>query len=360
MFDFSKKPAFGLDLNDLSFKIVQLRKKKDKIYIASLLKEDIPAGLIKRGEIKKEKELAELIKKAIYKVKGNSLQTNRVICNLPEEKIFIRMIQLPIMEKQEVAKAVRWEVEAHIPLSIDEVYLDWQIIKPLKKDISHLDILVAVTPMGSVDSYSSLLKKSGLEPVALEPESVAAVRSLIPNGKAKPTIIIDLGISGTNFVIFSACCVRFTSRSGTSGQLFNQAIAKRLKVDKKKANQLKIKVGLDKTVQKGEVYRALEPIVNDMAKQIKEYMGFYHSHVDHLHGVDKTVGQGLLCGGDSLLIGLPSYLSNKLRLPVQIGNPLINIASFGKRGKSADGFSLSKKESLVYTIALGLALRDFI
>lgn len=360
MFDFSKKPAFGLDLNDLSFKIVQIKKRKDKLYIASLFKESIPAGLIQKGEIKKEKELAELIRKAVNKVKGDSLQTNKVICNLPEEKVFIRMIQLPLMKKQEVAKAVYWEIEVHIPLSVDEVYLDWQIIKSLKKDINQLDILVAATPKNLVDSYSSLLRKSGLEPVALEPESIAAVRSLIPDGKTNPTIIIDLGISGTNFVISSASCVCFTSRSSTSGQLFNQAIAKRLKVDKKKADQLKIKIGFDKTKRKGEVYKALEPIINDLAKQIKKYMVFYRSHATHLYGLDKTVEQGLLCGGDSLLIKLPSYLSQKLGLPIQIGNPLINISLSNQQKKSAGGVNLSKKESLVYTIALGLALRNFI
>ncbi len=255
------------------------------------------------------------------KVKGESLQTKQVVCNLPEEKVFIRLVQLPRMKKEEIAKAIPWGTEAHIPLKLDEVYLDWQMIKPLKKGLDHLDILVAATPRSLVDSYFRVLKKSGLEPVALEPESVAVVRSLIPADSPKPTILIDLGISGSNFVISSASAIRFTARSATSGQLFNQAITQELKVDEKQANQLKIKVGFDKTKQAGKVYQALEPIIDDLAKQIKDYMGFYHSHASHIHGPYKTVNQGLLCGGDSLLINLPAYLSKKLDLPIQIGNP---------------------------------------
>jgi len=60
----------------------------------------------------------------------------------------------------------------------------------------------------------------------------------------------------------------------------------------------------------------------------------------------------LLCGGDANLIGFPEYLSYELKLPVEIGNPWINILSFEKRIPE-----IELRESLSYAIALGLALR---
>jgi type IV pilus assembly protein PilM len=266
------KLTFGLDLSDLSLKVVQLKKKKGGLALTSFVKENIPKGLVEGGEIKKEEELVNLLKKTLGKMKRGSFRGKRVVCNLPEEKVFIRIIQLPRMEEDELDKAVNWEAEAHIPLGIDEVYLGWQVIEPMVNHLDHLDILIAAAPRDLVDKYLSFLKKSGLKPIALEPESIAVVRSLMTKDDLMPTIIVDLGATGTNFVIFSGLAIRFTSHIHISGELFNQAIIKELKVDKKEANRLKIKVGLDKKKKKGKVYQALEPIIDDLAKQINDYM----------------------------------------------------------------------------------------
>jgi len=167
-----------------------------------------------------------------------------------------------------------------------------------------------------------------------------------------PSIIVDLGAVGTNFVIFSALAIRFTSHISISGQLFNQTLIEELKVSEKEANKLKIDIGLDKKKKKGIVYEALEPIINDLAKQINEYITFYHEHATHVHGPDGAIGQIILCGGDSLLINLPELLSEKLKLPVKMGNPLANVSS--------KGLTLSKEESFTYATAIGLALKNFL
>lgn len=355
MFDFHKKPCFGLDLSNLSFKIVQFRKDKRGLFLSSFVKKDIPAGLIKDGDIKKEKELLLILKETLKKVNKKPLQGRQVVCNLPEEKAFIRVIQLPKMKKEEIAQAVKWEAEAHIPLSIDEVYLSWQMIDLPNSNPNQLDILIAASPRGLVESYMNLLVKSGLKPIALEPESVAVVRSLIKPDDTTPTIIVDLGASGSNFVTFSSSTICFTSHINVSGNLFVKAIMKKLSVDEREANDLKIKAGLDEAKDK-KVYQALKPIVDDLAKKIKDYIAFYHNRAKQVHDKDGTIKRILLCGGDSLLINLPAYLSRQLSLPVQIGDPLVNIFS-DKKMKVAAGREL--KKPLAYTTALGLALRSY-
>ena len=260
------------------------------------------------------------------------------------------------MKEQELGQAVKWEAEAHIPLSIDEVYLDWQIIEQPVNHPDHYNILMAAAPCSLVDSYLNFLKKAGLEPIALEPESVAVVRSLIKPNDVKPTIIVDLGASGTNFVIFAASAICFSSHIAISGQLFNQAITKNLGVDERQANQLKIKIGLDKKDKK--VYQALEPLADDLAKQLKDYIVFYHGQTAHLFGPDGVITRVLLCGGDSLLLNLPSFLEKKLNIPVELGNPLVNTPFLDKGKSSGQPCSLSKRETLTYTTALGLALRS--
>lgn len=354
MFDFLRpKPAFGLDIGDLSLKIVQFRKAGMNFILSGFLKEEMPEGLIHRGEVQDEEKLVRVIRQSLSKVKGGLLQSNQVICNLPEEKVFLRIIQLPRMKKEELQEAVKWEAEAHIPLGLNEAYLSWQIIKPIFNHLDHIDVLVAAAPRRLIESYVSFLKKSGLRPAVLEPESTAMVRSLFKSDDLRPTVIVDLGMTGANFVIFSASAIRFTSRiSAVSGQSFVQAIAERLKVSQAKANQLKVRAGLDKTKEKGEVYQAILPLINDLARQIKEYISFYHNHATHIHGPDGAVGKVLLCGGDSLLINLMPCLQEQLKLPIEMANPFINIPH-------CSGINLTERESLSSAVAIGLALRGF-
>lgn len=357
MFTFSKKLALGLDLSDFSLKFVQLEKNKKGFSLINCLKEDLPVGLIQGGEIKKEKELVNIVKGALREIKGRPFESREVVCNLPEEKVFIRVIQLPFMQEQELGQAVSWEAEAHIPLKIDEVYLDWQIIKRPIKQAGHYNILIAAAPRFLVDSYSGFLKRSGLRPIALEPESVAVSRSLIKVGDSAPTVLVDLGASGTNFVILSASAIYFTSHINISGQLFTQAIMEGLGVDERKAEQLKIEVGLDETKEKGEVYRVLKPLVEELAEQIRDYTVFYQKQLSRLFRPDGVISRVLLCGGDSLLTNLPSFLEQKLGLPIEIGDPLVNFPEATKNSLPKLS-SLSKKEILTYATALGLAMRN--
>lgn len=356
MFSFAKKLALGLDLSDFSLKLIQLGKKKG-ISLDNFVEADLPFGLVQGGEIKKEKELVNILKGKLKKAAGQSFQSKEVVCNLPEEKVFVRVIRLPLMKESELGQAVSWEAEAHIPLSLDEVYLDWQIVKEPTKEDNHYSILIAAAPRFLVDSYSRFLKRSGFRPIALEPESVAVVRSLIEADDSRPTVLVDLGASGTNFVIYAASTIRFTSHINVSGQLFNQAIMKKLDVDQKKANQLKIKVGLDKAKEKGKVYQALVPLVEELADQIKDYIVFYQKRTAHLSGSAGLIDRLLLCGGDSLLINLPLFLNQRLGLKVEMGDPLVNLPEPVEKYSPALT-NLPKKELLTYTTALGLAMRN--
>lgn len=348
-----KQKAFGLDISDLSIKIVQFQKKGKLLDLVSVGSKKMPDKLVVNGEIQDEDELAKVVKQAVAEVKGAKIAKNRVICNLPEEEVFIRVIQLPKMKEQEIEKAIYWEIENHIPLKIDEVYLDWHVIGDAKEKEDKMNVIFAAAPQGLVTSYLGFLKKAGLKPVALEPESMALVRSLIKEEKnPKPVLIVDLGETGSNFVVFSGEAASFTSRFKVSGNAITEAISKELKVGKEEAIKFKIKYGL---VKEESVYQALEPVVAALAKDIKDSINYYIDHIADVRHLDRNISQIILCGGDSLLIGLPEFLSQKLVLPVKFGNPWINISPFVP--KNAQKLGLSYKTSLSYAVAFGLALR---
>ncbi len=352
--------AFGLDLSDLSLKIALLKKKKRGIGLEAFGRKEIPQGIIQQGKIKKESKLVEIIKQAIDNVQGKKLNTKYVSCSLPEKSAFVQVIKLPKMKLAEARKAVKWEAEANIPVSINKVYLDWQLIKPLASHLDHLDILINAVPKKIVDSYAKALNKAGLIPVAMEVESMATARSLISNQASDdPVLIIDLGATRTSFIIFWGYAVRFTASISISNRKMIDTIAKHLNISSQKAKQLKFKIGLNKD-KDSRVLKALLPTLNDLVEQIKKYFAFYREHsAPHEQGASKNIAKIILCGGGANLSQLPQFLSARLDIPVERGNPWINIFSGENKSVDLENISgLSYQQSLAYTTALGLALRS--
>jgi len=345
--------SFGLDISDFSIKLASLKEKEGNLVLSSFGEKRIPKGVIEKAEIKDSKRLSILINQLLREARGEKIDTKYVVASLPEEKAFVRIIQLPKMKKEEVRGAIKWELEANIPLSISDVYYDWKIIP--YNDPSNVYVLTVAMRKDIVERYFQTLLHAGLNPIALEVESVALVRALIKNYHSfHPIIILDMGISGTGLTIFSGETICFTSHIPVSGTDLNNAIAKSLNIDLEKAVDLKIKIGLDEKKDK-KVASALRNVVDRLISQVSHYVSYYKSHGEKKYIPDGIISKILLCGGDSLLIGLPEYLSFKLKIPTELGNPWVNIL----KPQISYIPELPYKRSLAYTTALGLALYSF-
>lgn len=383
---FKLKPeTFGLDISDLSLKIIKLKKRKKELGLACFGERKIKPGIIKQGQIIKQDELTENILEAIKEVKGEKLGTRYVISSLPEEKAFFQVIKMPKISAGDLRSAIIYEAENYIPIPLEKVYLDFQVISPANNHLDHLDVLIAAIPKDTVDVYFSCLKSAGLEPKALEIESLAIARSLIKDGvTTSPVLLIDFGATKTSFIIFSGRSLRFTSSISVSSINFTEIISKSLGIDLAKAEELKIKYGLEEKIkpktkkekssiqkERSKIFEALVPALVDLTQQIKKHLHYYqtHSHEEHLSsdqkGKSKPLGEKsiprgvsriLLCGGGSNLKGLGELLSLELKLPVEVGNPWVNILPGDKRGTPG----LSFEKSLGYATVLGLALRGML
>lgn len=352
-----KYEAFGLDINDLSLKIVKLKNGHKDFRLVSFNEEKIAPGIIEGGVIKDEDALAKIIKSACSNVKGKKLKTKYVVASLPEEESFLEVIQMPKMTEEELKVAVPLEAENYIPLPIGEVYLDFQVIPQIKDYFDHLEVLIVAMPKKIVDSYYSCLKKAGLTPIIFEIESQAIARALVKK-EAKPSlmVLIPLRENNTKFIIYSGSSIRFTATIPISPQTFTKAISRALDVDTEEAEKLKIEYGVagGKNIKAERVLQAEKPILEDLTGQIKKYLNFYrdHSSYEYLLPVGKTE-KILICGKGAGLKGLADFMAKSLKTTVEVGDPMTNFLT-KKAGK------MLKKDIISFTGAIGLALRQMV
>ncbi|MBD3208720.1 MAG: type IV pilus assembly protein PilM [Candidatus Nealsonbacteria bacterium] len=362
-----RQKAFGLDISDLSLKIVNLKKNGGKFKMVSHGEKDIAPGVIREGRIVEQEKLVSLIEETLQEVKGEKLSSNYVVASLPEERAFFKVIQMPKIQEGDLRSAVIYEAENYIPMPIEQVYLDFQVVPPLQGELDHLDVLIGAVPKEMVDPYLFALKEAGLEPKALEVESLAITRALIKDEiSPSPVLLIDFGATRTSFIIFSGHALRFTTSISVSSASFTEIIAKNLGVPLKEAEELKKKYGLEEKIKlkmdreetdlrkkRSKIFEILMPALIDLAQQIDKHLHYYQTHSSHEHlpPDNQGVSKILLCGGGSNLKGLPEFLEQKINIPVELGNPWVNILTEEEKP------TMPLSKSMAYTTALGLALR---
>ena len=344
-----KPESFGLDISELSLKVVRLKKKGNGFKLASWGELGIKKGIIEDGEIKHEDALVREIKKLVERAKGDKISINNVVASLPERKAFLQVIKMPKMDERDLKTAVPFEAENHIPLPIENSYIDYQIINQETSGV--FNILVAAVLRTTSDSYFSALKKAGLNPFALEVESQSIARALVKNELSpNPILIIDFGRSTTSFIIFYDRSIVFTTSIDICSENLTHVIAASLNVDLKEAERLKVKYGYKKVkIEEGEkVFSAMEPVLKDFLNQTQKYIDYYHGH-----SKKNKISKILLTGRGSNLKGFAEFLYYELRVPTEIASPWVNILPKSLKEVPEMPF----RESIGYTTALGLALR---
>lgn len=353
--------TFGLDINDSSFKILRLKKKHGSLQPVSFAEEKLKKGIVEDGIIKDENAFAKALKEALANVKGEKIRTKYVIASLPEEKSFLQVIQMPKMDEKELKTAVPFEAENYIPLPADQTYLDFKKISPIVNHLDHLDVLIVATEKAIVDSYVSALKKAGLMPVALEPETQAIARVLVKDEISQiPVAIIDFGEDDTDFIVFSGRSIRFTSSITICSAGIAETISEELGISTKEAGHLMAKYGLNssKNHRARAVSKAMAPVLDKLVVELQKYLDYYAGHDFHDHlksGSSKKnkVEKIILSGGGANLKGLDEFLKDKLGLEIELGNQWVNFPKILKNKTLSD---LDKEFSSFGTV-LGLAMR---
>lgn len=344
-----KKDAFGLDISDLSLKILKFEKREKKIEVASFGESEIEKGIIQEAKVVDENKLADIIEEAVKNVQGKKIKTKNVIVSLPEERTFLFVIKIPRIPLEDIESAVVFEAQNHLPMPVENLYISSQLLTNPKENVRFFEVLVCAMEKEVVEGYFRAVQKADLFPIIFEPESIAISRALIKGAFSEtPILLIDLGATRTTFAVYFKNSVKDTMTIPLSSQLFTKIIAQNLKIPLGEAERLKREIGLGEKFEfelggeRSKIFEALLPPIVDLTQQIKKFITYYQSHDS------QAISKILFCGGGAQLKGLKSFLSYELEIPVEEGNPWVNLPSIPQN------FPLEKTQS--FTTAIGLAL----
>jgi len=293
--------------------------------ISSWNETKVEPGIVADGIVQNQDALVTTIKKAYSSVQGHPLKTKYVAILLPDEKAFLQVIKMPMLTDRELQSAVRFEVAKYIPLPVEKVYIDFQVIGSdhREREAEHLNVLISAMPRQIVDGYVNSFKKAGMIPCIMEIRSQAVVRAIrAATAKLQSALILHATPSKINFIVFSGTYISYTF----SFPFLLDSITS-TRADSK------------------------DPQLESLLGQVKKYVDFYHSHASYEHfSAGDTIAKIVLCGEKADSKNIANYILQKTGIPVEVGNPLVNLRAKGSTIIPA--LKLAK-----FTAAIGLALR---
>lgn len=329
--NFHHRP-FGLDISDLSLKVAWIERQGRYDQVRSFGSMNLPQGVIVDGEIIRPDVVIQTLREFLDKnANPRRISVRNVVCSIPEMKAFLRIIFMPRMERDEMQSAIQWELEGNIPMPLDQIYYDFQVLEDnmiVSPDSKKVAVLVVAVARHVVDQFIEVIEKVGLNVVGLETESVAQARVLIPGSEQPPktSLIVDIGDRRTSFLIAVGNVPIFTSSSSLSSQMITDSISKTLRVSYEEADRMKIKYGIASPGQAQELFNASRPVLESLAVEIERSADFYFNSLHYTSSVDRVI----LCGGGSNLQGLVPFMARRLQKQVEMGDPWVNF-SFEKR-----------------------------
>jgi len=342
---FLRKKIFALDISDNSIKILLLKKSWKHFKIVSFGKLIIKPGLFENGKIIDRKKLAGRIKSLIKDADFGSIKTKKVIVNLPESRAFTHIFELPAnLKKDQIKNVLLNEAEALIPYNADNIYWDYKIIKQENdKTPKKIKVFYVAAEKNIIINYYQLLKLCGLEPLALDLESIALARALFRKIE-EPTLLIDIGARATGFNIFDQVGNRFSSSVGVAGNDFTKMLSGKLNVSWQEAENKKKKIGLDMQKDGGKIMQILQSVFPPITKEIRKLLKFYKDKYG------QEIKKIVLTGGSSLMPQLDFYLAENIGIKVIVGKPwLLDYLEKSKK--------FNKAKAVMWSVPFGLALR---
>lgn len=345
----------GLDIGSHSIKMVELKPGRGaswKLHKFGLYK--LPGETIVDGAIMNSSAIVEGIRDLLARHK---IKAREVITGVSGHSVIIKKITLPSMTDDELAESIQWEAEQYIPFSINDVFIDTQVINRTTGESGQMEVLLVAAKKDVVQEYTSVISEAGLKPLIVDVAAFAIENCFDLNSDpvANETVaLVNVGASLVNINILANGITSFTRDINMGGNQFTEEIQKQLNVSYEEAEALKLGGNLSsaqsttEAIVPQEVGAILRSTSESLAMEIQRSIDFFLATA-----AGTKLNRLVLSGGTAKISSLVDSLESAIGVKVEIADPFRHI-SFNPKEFDPDYL---KDLAPMSTVALGLATR---
>lgn len=335
---------FGLDIGTTALRVVQLHGTGEMKSLSRYGYMPLEGNISSSDAAADQQKLAQAIKQLIS---STGISSRNVAVGLPSTRVFTTVVDIDRLNEGEIAQTIELQADSLIPTPLTESKLDWAVVGDSPQDPNKVEVLLSSITNEYVEARLDVLETMGLNVIAFEPESLAIVRSLVPNGANGMHMILDIGSKSTDLVVSMGGAPRLVRAIPTGTDAIIKSAMQNLNIDDKQAEQFVTKFGLSKDKLEGQIYSAIIGTVDVLVAEIEKSIKFVKTRYP-----SAALERIIVTGGASTLPEFPLYIANKFGVSVEIGNAWRNVA-----------FPADKQNELLaisnhFAVAVGLAERN--
>ena len=338
-------PLSGVDLSTSGVKAVRLAESVHGLVLEQYAEERLPSGACVDGEIV---DRAAVIAALTSAAKATGISAANVA--LSESKSFLFETTVSGTTADEWRVEIEQHLDELVPLPPQETVFD--MVEVGCEGRGSTRIAGVGFARRIIDDTLSVFDQVPIEVRALEEETFAMARALLPRGDASTAFIIDIGKTTTKVVIVASRVPLFAMTIGIGGHAFTLAVQKHFGVTEAEARKVKVEKGIVPESGNEDYIAAMLSTASAIRDEISRCLTYWQEKAS-LKCAHEPVSHAILSGGNASIRGLPEYLEGALKIPVVTGDVFTNLAP-----RSEWVPSLDYTESLAYATAIGLALYD--
>ncbi|MGH7560540.1 MAG: type IV pilus assembly protein PilM [Gemmatimonadales bacterium] len=232
--------------------------------------------------------------------------------------VIIKKIPMDRMKETEAREVIRWEAEQHVPFDMDNVELDFQILDPEGEGLQ-MTVLLVAAKRELIENKLALLSEVGIEPIVIDVDSFAlhnAFEVNYPDGMRGVVGLVNIGHEMTNVNILDDGVPVLTRDLPVGTRRFREDLQRERGLSADEADRL---------LQGFETSDVLAPFLQtrgeELAVGIERAAAFLQTASRSASGLARLYTSG----GGARIPGLSKTLAERLRLPVEMANPIKRI-----------------------------------
>lgn len=305
------KSGIGIELAGDRITVARLKKTPKGITLEE-------ARSIKLPITRKTKNKVPLTDHLIQLFEGLDLRKDMISVGVGGHIGFVRKVKLPPVSQSRLRQVVSFEVQQQVPFRLNEVIWDYQVISPVTRTPSPVEVMITAIKQTFVEELlkdlQGAIKKN---PDVVDISSLALHNCLSFNGLLNEEgvgIILHSVFNYTDISIESKGELAFTRAVPIGKRNFLDVICKSRDVKMEEAEQI--------LKNEGEVETILKPIWENLLTEVKRTIHYYLSQVEKV-----THFEYIYLSGD---IAKSHYFSellqNSFKADVREINPLQRVA----------------------------------
>ncbi|QQG49889.1 MAG: pilus assembly protein PilM [Candidatus Berkelbacteria bacterium] len=339
--------TIGIDIGYETVKVIGLENHGKRWKLRGMNIAPIPANSWQTDAILNQDAIAQTVIETLKNAKPDAINGKRAMFALPESVIFSGTFAMPLLDKEELAQAIPFELADKLSINLEEFYFDYEVVttkcKPLSpaeleklskasaktKDSKKpeptpieqdaMTVFAVAAKKTLIESVVSLAKKAGLDPAGIDIKPGAIARAVIRQGDEKARAIIDLGAGSTGASIVEGQSIRVTSTVPWG-----------------------VKALLDKGLGVEQLRKEFAAVFDELVHVTK----FFENRVCP----GTTIEEIILSGSGTNIPQIIDVFQQETGLPSKIGEPFGNV--------DTDHYPIKVQYSHTFSDAVGLAMRD--